>query len=299
MRKYLFLILFIVQYSFAFTQEWAPSGATWYYTYKPDLSYGYVKIQSIGDTIIQEKPCKSLRQIAYGWTSPGYLDTIDIGVIHTYEEGDKVYYLVEDQFYVLYDFNAKKGDSWIVKHTGQPCILDTTGIIIVDSTSFEIINDDTLTCLYISPKEGSCVGYYPTKIIEKIGCINTYMFPEFIGCVIDAIFGGPLRCYYDNDLTYNTNIVNSCDYILSKGKQTISPLIEVYPNPFVSNFIIKNNSSLLYKLSIYNLSGVLILEDKVDKFSNKQIELEFIKDHVFFLKMYSTEFEYTRILIKE
>jgi len=299
MKKYFLLLLIITQLSFIYSQEWAPTGATWYYTYNPEMSYGYVKIQNVGDTIIHEKQCRSLKQIAYGWSSPGYYDTLDLGTIYTYEEENIVYYLVGDQFYILYNFKAKPGDTWILRHPGHPFISDATGEVIVDSIGFKIISNDTLTSFYVSSKEGSCVGFYPTEIIEKIGCINSYMFPEFIDCIIDATFGGPLRCYYDNVLTYNTNIVNSCDYILSKGKITTSQFIEIYPNPFVVNFNIRNNSSFSCYISIYNPSGVLLLQDKVDKLSNKQIDLKFSKDHIFFLRIQSGEFEYTRVLIKE
>jgi len=263
------------------------------------MSYGYIKVQNIGDTIIQEKLCKSLGQIAYGWSSPGYYDTLDLGTIYTYEEEGIIYYLVEDQFYTLYNFNAKVGDTWVVRHPGHPFISDATGEVVVDSIGFKIISNDTLTSLYVSPKEGSCVGFNPTEIIERIGCINVYMFPEFIDCIVDATFGGPLRCYYDNVLNYNTNIVNNCDYILSMGKLTMSQLIDIYPNPFLVNFNIINNSPLSCYISIYNPYGVLLLKDKVDKLSNKQIDLKFTKDHIFFLRIHSSEFEYTSLLIKE
>ena len=57
-----FLILFVFSFQ-CLAQNWAPTGAIWYYTNIENIfsqDQGYFKVESKGDTVVFSKTCKKL-----------------------------------------------------------------------------------------------------------------------------------------------------------------------------------------------------------------------------------------------
>lgn len=221
-------------------QEWASPGAEWYYDYGIFEEIGYVEISNTGDTIIDEQECKILTKTRFTYNHITYLyDTVVLGNEYTWSDGDKVYIYRHGQFYTLYDFSAQPGDWWVVPETYDTDFCDTIGKIYVDSISNIVINNTELRVLYCSEYENSHWSLGP-KIIEKIGSVDSYMFPEVNNnCGIADLFeGGPLRCYSDNNFElYSTGIAPECDYIVSvEQNDFFNNSFEVVPNP-ADNYI--------------------------------------------------------------
>ena len=89
MKKLFFLFTMVaISHSIVFTQEWAPVGAKWYYSFyswgPPSINSPLI-IESVGDTIINGKSCKVL----FGLGVCGYAEEIN----YTYYEGRKSLYL--------------------------------------------------------------------------------------------------------------------------------------------------------------------------------------------------------------
>lgn len=269
-------------------QSWAPAGATWHYTYSQMMSYGYIEIKYVNDTIIQSNNCKVLQKTAYGYSYPGVYDTTVIGNEYTHFDSlnNIVYRYFDGSFDTLYYFNAQPGDTW--KVMGLLNFPDS-GRVIVDSTGFEIINSDTLKSIYVSAINGSCVGWYSGKIVEKIGCITDYMFPNYISCVMDVSEGGPLRCYSDDNFPlFSTGQAVSCDFITSANDFTTqNEQFIIYPVPASKCIAIENNN-LMNKnilIEVYTLQGEKIFKENT-LYNNKfQIDISGLNSGLYFLKI--------------
>ena len=172
--------------------SWAAPQATWYFTFD-HFAYGaYVKIEKVGDTLINGINCDVLQKTRIGYDySSSFWDTVNLGREYTCVSlnGDTVFCFRNNHFYILYAFNAVPGNTWYVGGNNINC--DTIGKIRVDSIGTEIINSDTLRYLWTSPYANSRYSF-SGKIIEKLGCFG-YMFPEPT-CAVDGNEGGPFRC---------------------------------------------------------------------------------------------------------
>lgn len=230
-------LLFAVLVQFCFGQnqnEWAPEGATWHYSYNNFSITGYIEIKYIGDSLIDGKVCKVLEKKLYSYDYATTIsDTINLGLEFTYSDSNKVYYYRFDQFFVLYNFNAQPGDWWEIAGWSIPGSCDSIGKIEVDSIGTIVINSDTLKYLKISRKDSSD-WQLGSIIVEKIGCIDHYMFPEPFMCALDMNEGGgPFRCYFDNTFgLYQSGIASACDYITSIDYLDYpNNNLIIYPNP--------------------------------------------------------------------
>ncbi|RIJ47224.1 T9SS C-terminal target domain-containing protein [Maribellus luteus] len=198
----LMIVLLMLYNGVSSQTEWAPVGAKWHYSRNEGTmptNEGYVLYESVKDTLIQEK---TVRLISKTYYHSNGIDVSDLGNEYMYQENNKVFYLKNDQFFTLYDFNARAGDSWTIygnDNLGDFCNYDPLGEIVVDSVKNITINDKELKLLYTSPAASSNWGFNDV-IIEQVGCL-THMLPQALECVLDIPSHlGPLRCYSDSFL---------------------------------------------------------------------------------------------------
>ena len=235
-------------------QRWATTGATWTYSFNALFSFGYVKIEQIGDTLINNKNCDIFKKVKFGYTFPGVYDTLDLGHEYTYFDSSKVFIYRNNQFWILYDFNAPVGSSWFCP--GNNSICPSMGEYHVDSVGNMVINNDTLRVIFTSPAVNSG-WHFVERIVEKIGCMG-YLFPE-PRCQFDSEEGGPLRCYTDStSWSYNSGISSSCDYLNSIYSFDELNALKIYPNPSFSEFTIEaipDYSNAKFDIYIHNFQG--------------------------------------------
>jgi len=245
--------------------EWAPTGATWWYSFNHFGIIGYVKIEYVNDTIINSQLCKILekKRFVYNYVDEKY-DTTYIGKEYTWADSNKVYIYKHNQFYTLYDFSAQPSDWWVIPETfSTGC--DSIGKIKVDSIGTIIINGHSLRVFYCSIYNNShwSLGH---KVIEKIGPIPFYLLPELTeNCnAVDLFEGGPLRCYQDDNWgIYSTNISPTCDYIVNIDDYSFHKLMfSIAPNPVVNFLTIQTNIKEQFLISLSNVFGQFIIENK-------------------------------------
>ena len=257
------ILCFFSIFSQGQTNEFAPVGAKWYFeqsTMSPQISY--VLKESIGDTLINNKICRIIKG---GISLCGYDNEFE----YLYSDSNVVYRYYKDinQFYILYDFNAKKGNFWLSPGSTSTEIWK----YLVDSISSIVVDNKSLKVIYVSAYDSSNIVSFSKRIIEKIGS-DFYMFPQSESC--DPITGG-LRCYFDDSIYFNNNNIHpSCDYI-SLGKEHIimNNSIEIHPNPFQKSIFVNIYDVQVSKIEIYNLIGFPVFEKNTLRYKN-EIELD-------------------------
>lgn len=276
-------------------QEFAPIGSEWYYTNLENWfgqDFGFVKIQSIGDTLIQGITCKHLTKTRYG--AHGSISQESDEFLFT--DGDVVYRFSDnDTFYVLYNFAAQIGDTWTTRTYDLYAQQDVETIFQVEDISTTIISGETLRELYVTPISGfmsfGSSGFsWGTQgvahITEKLGG-GGYMFPQDYGLWDFEVRIG-LRCYNGPVLgNINTGITDECDELITISSNDIieGHDIKIFPNPSFGELTIYVNQDLkdIDFISIYSVEGKLINEFKIDSF-DVELKIEFEVKGIYFIE---------------
>ena len=280
------LLLFIGSNLFSRT-DWAPIGTTWYYNFHSEYSVGYIKMESVKDTLVEGKRCKYLKTTEIIYANPGNYVTkpYEYGGIITYQSGDTIYIYNRNAFAFYYNFNAKSGDIWDLWNTTD-FITDTItcapGKVIVDSVKQTLIDNISRNVIYTSAYNGSPVQYND-KIIEGIGCLGgVYPVYEY-GCntMVDYPEIGYLRCFHSNNI--DTLLTQEpCDYINSASINKTEQQIYISPNPVNDAFQLKGAVPDFLNYIIFALSGKPVQQGTV---ANKTIKVSSLPNGIYFLQM--------------
>ena len=178
--------------------SFAPQGAEWYFHV---LSQGpiteppfhYIQYMVTGEEEVQGHTCSVIN-----------------GYEYVYEEDGVVYWYnsTDEEFTVLYDFNAEAGESWYCAVADYyPCL------ITVDSVGSVTWDGHTYRTQYVT---GVIEDYWTVmdgRIIEGIG-YEKGLFPEV---VIDGPEYEYMRCYLvDGEMLYHEGDYD-CDYVPQTG----------------------------------------------------------------------------------
>lgn len=257
------LITFMIFWSLQLlAQDFAPLGATWYYTENFVLTgdKAYLKIKSVKDTLFQGKNCKLL----FKTTLLQCNNRTELEIV--YAQDSAVYFWDKDfaKFQKLYDFKVTKGNYWSILIKHDLAEIDTIKVY-VDSISTTKILNKTHKVLYVSyhPSYYNYVADYSSKIVFPIGDF-TYLFnfaPYWAGAC-DFNTSGGLRCYEDSEFGYySTAIADSCTYIYKYKWNSIDKLkdndfkVVVAPNPTQGKLKISCNDNLKYKICLIDCFG--------------------------------------------
>ncbi len=293
--KKLLLILFAALTLPSFSQSWAAPGATWYYDLSiytfPGLLDGYERIQNIGDTVINSRQYNKL-QIYREWYNPStqtndsyYVPQLEF----TRSDSGVVYYYRDSADYVLYDFNAQPGDTWVLRNEFENSPCDTSSII-VDSISFRIINGDTLRALRTSPLNWTGITFYYPPLIEKIGGMAN-LFP-YTMCITDIPQGNNLRCYSDSTgWTYqNPYWMFPCDDIMRVEEPIQSNSFTIISD-VQSHMLTLTGTPIRVGtvIQIYNANGQLVLEKISESENSVQVNFAGVAGGIYFVTVTGEE----------
>lgn len=255
---------------FTYCQDFAPVGSIWHYTnYETSAPYplGYLKIECLGDTVILGKTCRHLKKTKVQSNGVSVSEKDEF----IYNSGDTVFiYVPDDNFYILYNFNAQPGDTWTTSAYDMYDDIYVESTHLVDSIATTIINGQSLKQLFVRTTEGYLTFWQKygsnqdlALITEKIGD-SGYMFPQNYG-LWDIDLRIDLRCYSDSAFgEYNSGIVEDCEMLVSDTKEILEDnKIEVFPNPANDEVRVSWNTSMLEIDSILRITN---LQGKVVKF---------------------------------
>jgi hypothetical protein len=171
------ILLFFV--SIVKGQVWIDHSATWHYEWSGIATGGFVKIKYTKDTVIFNKFCQKLVPIWYTFYCDQNqivrlfrIDTLNSE--YTTVSGDTVFYLLNNHFYILYNFGAQPGDTWDLG-VDTNASLCTHSIVIVDSIGTVEINNHNYRWIFVRPMINSSVSI-GGKIVERFGAISGGLF---------------------------------------------------------------------------------------------------------------------------
>jgi hypothetical protein len=304
MKKLRIILLnIIVMFSgTAFSQEFAPIGAKWYY----DHFYGgqayLTVIEAVKDTLVDDKECAKLStNSVWAFMKPDgtyYWDTLFFGNDFVYYSNDTVFHYLNGSFYPLYLFNVNPGDTILVKESAgcdEPTYYCSRFEYIVDTISNTNISGHNLKLIYNSPApETGWVFVTPDlnePIIELIGSTR-YFWGAYI---YDWLEGSvkSLRCYDGGSLFYKGAYWElDCDYLmpLPDPSSITSPdkrAIKAYPNPFNEHIFIETGNGFTSPVDVilYTSCGKEVISERVVPAGKLQLHKGSLQPGVYILEI--------------
>ncbi len=253
--KNITIVLFFFSFVSAFAQvEWAPNGATWYYSLKHPNSAeeSYTVFQSIKDTVINSILCKKIIKSN---------TTCDLRPIseYTYKEDGRVYFydVFSNQFNLLYDFNKLSGETWFIR-VNDPANYCDSLLVLVNNVTVQDINGVLLKNLSVSIFNTTSFVGFDGVINEKYGHSRN-MFP-YNGSSCDMEFNNGLRCYSDLVFgNFQSEIAPSCTFsTVNIDENHTTNEFKTFPMPVNDILYFNNFHQCEYTIQIFNSHGSLV-----------------------------------------
>jgi hypothetical protein len=291
----LFSFLFFLFNQSINAQYWAPLGATWYYHQTNFLSnyVDYLKIESVGDTVINGTQCKILQKTS--WQCDLHPDRE-----YMYDSSGQVFFwdVYMNAFQMVYDFNAAAGESWSVYLDGSGN--DDTVYITVDSTSLTSINGFPRKVLYVTYQTVfPWWDFQPNgEIIETIG--DTYaMFPWVYGAC-DYKWSAGIRCYEDTVvgfIQFDSSVACNGFFFTKTEEQYLNKQIIFYPNPVIDKLYFENSYEVdINRITIINGFGETL---KTLTKRDRYFDLSFLPAGLYFITINTNSTNYFFKIIKQ
>lgn len=291
MRK-LLLFLFLSATLSSFGQSWAAPGATWYYDFQYFSYTGFERIQKIGDTIINSRHYDKL-QIYRAWydqsnqtTGNYYVPQLE----YTRADSGVVYYYRDSADYVLYNFNAQPGESWVLRNEFNQTPCDTASVV-VDSVSTMIVNGDTLRVLYTSPLNWNGITFQYPPVVEKLGGLANLL--PYTMCVTDLPQGYNLRCYSDSSgwIYHNPNWNYACDDMMSVEDPEQSEPFSIFHNQQTHTITLSGSQITDGSLiQVFDCRGQLLLEETSQTNGITEVNLTGVVGGIYFVTVTTKDF---------
>ncbi|MBZ0242131.1 MAG: T9SS type A sorting domain-containing protein [Bacteroidales bacterium] len=299
-------LIFCLLLTNGFSQVWIDSNAKWTFDYFNVAESGTWRFEYTHDTLIQGHQSQLIKSTKYRYFGPG-TSIINSDNIYTYSSNDSVFYFKDDKFFLLYDFGAQIGDTWVVAiDTTFDACQDTAIVQVVDTGSITIngLEHRTITLETISASlyalNGLCVerfGIHPTTYEH----CNFGFLPGYQYCEGGPIFDYDLltfRCYEDAGFPAYNATNKDCD-TLTSSKELASEGLKIYPNPAKSvlNIDFPANYDVLHsKIEIINTNGQIILPSKPFSHST-QLDIKSLAPGLYIVKIQNNETLIRRRLI--
>ncbi len=262
MRKVILAIILLICGINLKAQVWAEQTSVWHYSYWNIGEGGFIKIEYNSDTVLLNRNCQKLEVLRYRFFSIPNVGMIFAGAMHLNPEftsvsGDTVFYWINNEFRVLYSFNAQVGDSWDLGVDTNGNFLCSKSIVVVDSIGTMLINNKMRRWLHLRSIDSSSV-VLNGKVIEGIGSTKDYLFPVIHNCnpaICPEIDNMQFLCFESLNLGSYNPVNTICEPYL--GLENIkSKDIIIYPNP-ATDYIYIENITEKAKIEIYKMDGML------------------------------------------
>jgi len=287
-KKVLLLLTLFFVMSHSYAQIWVQPNAVWHYDYWVVGGMGFVKIEHIGDSVIQNKTTMKLQSTwfnfqmnqfgAWFFTGPQISDTN-----YLYADGDTVFYFQNNQFQKLFDFSKTIGDAYAIGNTSDGEFCNTTSTAEVSNVGIDILGYPILT-LSSPPTSDLRIEYgdYNTRFGG-----GAFLFPQrYYNCDPQVIHDFPIftfKCFQDDGMFYNPS-GEDCEYMLThldlEGLNSESP--RIYPNPTSSLLNIQTEQEFV-ELKLVDIKGKVLLKESQNL--SKVIDVSFFSPGIYFIEL--------------
>lgn len=225
------------------TTVFAPQGAVWHYRpWTPGPDTGLYSFTAAGDTQFGVWNARILRCSVWAGGAFQAAPQLDKYVATL---GNKVYYRVNGQFVLLFDFGAAPGDTIASEAEGfsifNGCVNPESGTTLnfqyrVDSVGTLNVGGENLrlqylTTIYDGAEFSWCPGGFSGSVVERIGAPGAgYWWGNGCACILSGI-PGYLRCYDDADLHYSNPSIGAEACGVSSAPEPAPETLQLTPNP--------------------------------------------------------------------
>lgn len=298
MRKIIFVLSFVFITFYSNAQVWIDSGAVWHYDYS-DIGYGgFVKYTYEKDTLIMDHLCQKITHSTFTF----YFDIQ--GILHymgetiwatnyTYVSGDTVFYYQNDHFFVLYNFGASVGDTWVVSTTNELGFCNDTSIVEVIEIGNMMINGTSYRYITLQPTPNSSVGL-DGKYVERFGCLIANnggvhtLFPSIYQCdsmpfIVDSPWSD-FKCFEDQSFPLYIAVGEDCEELFEHVgiPEQANNGVTCFPNPTEGIINFQDTIHENYDLDLYTIQGSLIQRFKITS-NNSSIDISHLPNGVYLL----------------
>ncbi len=248
MKKILLFLFVCINFSTFSQTNWIKGNAVWHYEYFNTMQNGALRIETIGDTIIQGHVCKELKCDLHSKLSGAngsFTHLIDTEYKFIYFEQDTVWYLKDNVFFVLYDFTAVQGQfrQLELSDFGTPPECNDSSYLFIDSVYSGFLNGQS--AMFYETRDSSLNSRGHGGLVNsRFGMMSSdfapthIFFPSYGWCDQESSYEGAmyrLLCFQDDSLIYNPGNVD-CEYYTYLGLDQLSmEKTTIYPNPTTGN----------------------------------------------------------------
>jgi len=251
----------------------------------PDEIHVYNYIQTIsGDTLINGQNYHKIYESGLFIRTPLPAGLPDSSFYLNLYEGciretsnKEIYYI--DKFsnneYLLYDFNIAIGDTLQFANSLKVTSIDSIYDGSIYRAKYNISSIDTITW--------STPGYFEyVSIIDGIGSTGGLLWS--LGPYFEH--WGVLYEYTQNGSLFYLDSVFTCNLSLNLNEQTVDNGIEIYPIPCYDKLnVILKEENLNANIFIYDITGKLLINEKLDKKRN-ELDLAKYKNGIYLFKIF-------------
>ena len=307
MKKSILLSIIILLSIHLSAQVWIDAGAKWTYDYWNIGEVGSYTFTYTNDTVIVGKQCQEIQIVEYEYVQDQfgeiYCFVVPMESKFTYSSGDSVFYLFEDKFYLMYDFSASVGDTWIIAIDEFHTCKDTAVVRVAQTGTININGHQlrTITLETISESiygiNGICIERFGNEIHNWQE--NGYgPFPGYQSCdgALLEVNIYNFRCFTDNTFgTYNPRNI-PCDTLTGLFESEIYNF-EFYPNPTKGDIIFTENDYYQLEIQIYNMAGQRMKQFYLNQ-PERNINISDLNDGVYFIRIITDKGNAFRKVVK-
>ena len=251
----------------ASAQQWIDHNAQWHYGWWTIGGVGYTQINYTGDTLINGQACQKLVPTNHSFAMTQFGTIAYVGAEQwptklTYSNGDTVFWLVDNDFHVLYNFGGQQGDMWdLGLDTTNASFLCSYSIAHVDSSGVTDINSSAHR--WVAIRADSLASYgFNGMAIEGIGQVGDYLFPLPKNCnpnISFHPFNYHFNCFSSDSFALYNPSGEDCDHPMQvvSIEELQKASITIYPNPTndITSIALPLNSS--WTIEVYATDGNL------------------------------------------
>lgn len=299
MKLFLFITLLFSTFS-SFSQVWVDQDAVWHYDVNLNGMQGFTKYEYATDSIILGQNCQVItafqHQVYPGPNNTFNHSIMDMDTNFTYSNGDTVFWLVENEFKVLYNFGAQVGDMWTIANA-DPAVECLDAIVEVDSIGTILMNGDNLRWIAFHSQDNSS-HIFSGKAVERFGLFEltsnspNALFPVKSDCTEGVFIDYYLynfTCFEDASFNLYNITSQDCEYKASLSLDELNGIensITIYMNQSENVLYLSNSeNSDGISCAIINSLGQQVMNEKpIFKHANTEtIDVSNLNPGIYFL----------------